>query len=161
MMTRLLKLALAVFVALQGLLYGLQNLVNLQAAHQAVAFSISQDGHEIYTRSVLPGIDSSFLIWMVLGVIIALELLIGLVGLAGAWKMGRSLGASSDQFRHASRAAVAACGLAMIVWFGLFMVGGGAGFQMWQTEAGGGALRAAFSYAAISGLVLLIIQQRE
>ena len=41
------------------------------------------------------------------------------------------------------------------------MVIGGAGFQMWQTEAGGVALSGAFSYAVMSALVMIIVQQKE
>ena len=65
------------------------------------------------------------------------------------------------RFHAAKRFGLPACGLAVVIWFGLFMVIGGAGFQMWQTEAGGGALSGAFSYAVMSALILVSVQQQE
>ena len=49
----------------------------------------------------------------------------------------------------------------MVVWFGGFIVIGGALFQMWQTQIGGGSFDDAFTYAVTGGLVLLFIVQRD
>ena len=51
--------------------------------------------------------------------------------------------------------------MALFVWFGLFMVVGGAYFQMWQTPLGGAAQAGAFQYAMISGLVLLFVNAKN
>lgn len=161
MKLRLLKVVLIVLVALQGLLYALQNLVNLDAAFQAVAFSLSQSGHQLYPAGLLPSIQAPVLVGAVLAVIILIELLVGLTGLFGAWRMSRELRASPEAFHQSKEMAVVACGLAIAVWFGMFMVGGSAGLQMWQTEAGAGAVNGAFTYAAMSALILLIVQQPE
>lgn len=158
---RLLKISLIILVALQALLYALHNLVNLSAAFQAVAFALSQQGHELYPTGLLPAIQSSFLIGLVLATIIVIELTVAATGLVGAWHMSRQLRASAAAYQRSKELGLIACGLAIFVWFGLFMVGGSAGLQMWQTEAGAGAVNGAFTYAAMSALILLIVQQAE
>ena len=51
----------------------------------------------------------------------------------------------------------AGAGTAMVVWFGGFVVIGGALFQMWQTRVGTGSFEGAFIYGATSALVLLFV----
>lgn len=51
--------------------------------------------------------------------------------------------------------------MAMVLWFGGFVVLGGALFQMWQTQVGLGSFDGAFTYAATSGLVLLFLNQPD
>ena len=53
--------------------------------------------------------------------------------------------------------AIMGCVMALLVWFGLFMVIGGAYFQMWQTPLGAAAQGGAFQYAISSGIVLLFV----
>ncbi|MEQ8207691.1 MAG: DUF2165 family protein, partial [Woeseia sp.] len=64
-------------------------------------------------------------------------------------------------FNGAKTFAIAGCGVALIVWFGLFNVVGGAYFQMWQTQLGAASLAGAFQYSVLNGLVLLIIQSAD
>ncbi|MBT8096335.1 MAG: DUF2165 domain-containing protein, partial [Woeseia sp.] len=58
-------------------------------------------------------------------------------------------------------AAIAGCGVAILVWFGLFSAIGGAYFQMWQTEAGLNALRDASIFSVQMGVVLMLLASRS
>jgi predicted small integral membrane protein len=51
--------------------------------------------------------------------------------------------------------------MAMVVWFGGFIVVGGVLFQMWQTQIGAGSLKDAFVFAASGGLVLLFVNSPD
>jgi predicted small integral membrane protein len=51
--------------------------------------------------------------------------------------------------------------MALVVWFGGFIVIGGVLFQMWQTKIGAGSFHDAFIFAAMGGLVLLILSSSD
>jgi len=160
-MLRWLKIILVVFVALQGLFYALQNLVNLQAAHAFVSSVLSMANHAVYPNHFGPALGAAPLTWTALGIIIAGEFAVGLLALQGAYDMFASRRASAAVFAHAKRYAILACGVAVALWFGLFMVLGGAYFQMWQTPEGSGAFHSAFMYAAIAALVMIFLATHE
>ena len=65
--------------ALMCLLYGLQNIANLQVAHQVVGLVLSMADHQSYPNSMLPAITSPILTGLAVAVIIALELAAGVV----------------------------------------------------------------------------------
>jgi len=52
---------------------------------------------------------------------------------------------------------LAGAGAALIVWFGLITVVGGAFFQMWQTELGAASLEGAFQFLESAAFVALFI----
>ncbi|HMB40006.1 MAG TPA: DUF2165 family protein [Wenzhouxiangellaceae bacterium] len=54
-------------------------------------------------------------------------------------------------------AAVIDCGIALLLWFGLFLTIGATLFQMWQTPLGQGAMGNAFRNGMFAGLVMLIL----
>ncbi len=64
---------------------------------------------------------------------------------------------SAEKFTAAKAAGLWAAGLALLTWFGLFGIVGGAFFQMWQTEAGDNSLRGAFFFALASAIVMLFV----
>lgn len=51
--------------------------------------------------------------------------------------------------------------MAMVVWFGGFIVLGGALFQMWQTEIGDSSFDGSFAYAVTAGLILLFVDRPD
>ena len=73
MAIRYLKIALIVVVALQGLLFALQNIANLDAAFQAVAYSVGRADHAVYPESIGPTVTSPWLVWTFLSLILAGE----------------------------------------------------------------------------------------
>lgn len=160
-MIRLIKLVLVAFISLQALFYGLQNLVNLSEAHQFVAYVLGNQEHVAYPSSFGPSISNTFLIWIALIIILIGEFSAGLCAAKGAFDMWVNRKAESNQFVAAQKFAVLGCGLTMVVWFGLFMVIGGAFFQMWQTELGNASFNGSFQYFVSGALVLLILQIRD
>jgi len=155
-MLRWLKIVLVLCVALQGLFYALQNVANLDAARGFVAAVLTRAGQAAYPDTFAFGIQSPELIGAALWTVIVGELLVGLLGLKGAWDMARARG-GGGAFEQAKRYAILACGVALLVWFGLFLVVGGAFFQMWQTELGAASMAGAFQFSAMSGIVMLFV----
>jgi len=85
------------------------------------------------------------------------ELLIGYFGIKGAWDMFSARNEAPERFHAAKKNGVIAAGLALLVWFGLFMTFGGAFFQMWQTEVGAGSLEGAFMYSMASAITMMFV----
>lgn len=161
MAIRYVKIALVAFVSLMCLMYAAQNIVNLQAAHFFVTSATGMTGHEAYPSSFGPALTSPALAWLVLAVIIALEITAGLLAAKGAWDLWGARGGTAEAFNAAKGVAMLGGGVALVVWFGFFAVIGGAYFQMWQTQLGGGALSGAFQYAAQIGVVLLFVNSAD
>ena len=157
-MLRWLKILLVLFVALQGLFHALQNLANLEAARGFVAAVLTRADQAAYPNTFAFGLESPALIGAALWTVIAGELLVGLLGLKGVWDMARARGPA---FEAAKLYGLLACGLALLVWFGLFLVIGGGFFQMWQTELGSASMEGAFQFAAMSGIVMLFVAMPE
>jgi predicted small integral membrane protein len=156
-MIRMSKIVLVVFVGLQGLFYGLNNIVNFKQAVSFVTGVLPMEGHAAYPNAFGPAITWSPLIVATLCVIIMGELLIAGLSFKGAYDMVRARNGPSGMFNTAKTYAVLGCAMALIVWFGLFLAVGGAYFQMWQTDLGAAAMTGAFQYSVTSGLVLLFV----
>ncbi|HBQ48294.1 MAG TPA: hypothetical protein DD728_05320 [Hyphomonas atlantica] len=156
-MIRLSKIMLIVFVGLQGLFYALNNIVNFGAAKGFVQGVLPMEGNEAYPNAFGPGISSPALITIILCFIIVGELLVAAFSLRGAFDMVRVRSGSAERFNDSKTWAIMGCVMALLVWFGLFMVIGGAYFQMWQTPLGAAAQGGAFQYAISSGIVLLFV----
>jgi len=161
MLNRFLKIDLAIFIGLFCLFYATQNIVNLQSAHWFVATMLSMEGHELYPAHFGPAVTSPALTWLALWIIIVLEYFAGFLALKGAWDMWISRKATASNFHTAKKYVTAAAGVALFVWFGLFSAIGGAYLQMWQTEAGTGALQGSFWYLASIGIVALFINMHD
>lgn len=155
---RYLKIGLAVCAAFFCLMYGLQNLVNLQAAYGFVALMAGMEGQMAYPNHLGPAVQAPALIWTMLAVIIALEFAAGALAAKGALDLWLARDASAAEFNASKRFALLGTGLAVILWFGIFSAIGGAYFQMWQTEAGSGALEGAFWYSTQNGLIWLMLR---
>jgi len=148
--------ALVAFLALHHLIYAAQNLFNLNQAYDAVTTVFGQDDAPAYPNSIMPKIRHPVLVWFGLIVIIGMELAAGLLLGWGAIAMLGALGSPAD-FAAAGEWALLGCGLALILWFGLFLTLASALFQMWQMQLGEGATRGAFSSGVFSGLVMLLL----
>ena len=161
MSKRILKTGLVFFVALGALLWAVQNVVNLESAYGSVAYVLSNADHVAYPKSVGPAITSPALIWLALAVILAGEFAAALLAGKGAWDMLASRNAPAAEFQAAKRFAVLGCGMAIVVWFGILTVIGGAFFQMWQTEIGDGSFTAALHYAIINAAILIFVEMPD
>lgn len=149
--------ALVAFLALNCLLYAIQNLFNLDQARGFVEAVFGQDEAPFYPRSMMPAIRHPVLIWTALWIIIAAEFAAGLALAVGAVQMFMASGTSPADFAAATEWALIGCGIALLLWFGLFLTIGAALFQMWQTQLGQGAIGDAYRNGVFAGLVLLIL----
>jgi len=160
-MTRLIKISLAAFVAIFCVVYAVQNIVNLQEAHGFVAYVGSMADHVAYPAHLGPAVTAPVLTWTILIIIIALEMAAGLLAAKGAYDMFRARNASADDFNAAKTYAIAGCGVAIVVWFGLFSAIAGPYFQMWQTEAGLNALRDSSLFSIQHGVIWLVLALKD
>jgi predicted small integral membrane protein len=160
-MIRYTKIALAASVSLFCLMYALQNVVNLEAAKWFVAYTTGMEGHEAYPAHFGPAVTTPAIHWILLWIIIVLELAAGLLAAKGTLDLWNARNSSADEFNGAKTYAIAGCGLGIVIWFGLFSAIGGAYFQMWQTEAGGGALANATWFSLQLGVIWLLISQKD
>ena len=160
-MIRYLKILMTVSVALFCLMYALQNIWNLDAATWFVSYTTGMEGHDKYPSHFGPAITTPALHSIMLWIIIALEITAGLLAAKGAFDLFKARNGSADEFNGAKTYAIAGCGVGILVWFGLFSAIAGAYFQIWQTEAGGGALANASMFSVQLGIVWLLISQKD
>ncbi len=161
MAIRILKIVLVTFVGLQGWFYVAGNIANWESGFGAVAYVLGMEGHEVYGNPIFPPITSPTLVTLAFLTIITGEFLVGALSLKGAWDLWRARRGAAEQFNSAKGFALLGAGMALVVWFGGFIVLGGALFQMWQTQIGLGSFEGAFIYAVSSGLVLLFVNNPD
>lgn len=161
MAIRILKIVLVVFVGLQGWLYVAGNIANWDSGLGAVGYVLGMEGHEIYPNHIFPPVTNPAVVTVAFLLIISGEFLVGALSLTGAWHLWRARHADAESFNAAKTFAILGAGMAMLVWFGGFVVIGGALFQMWQTQVGTGSFEGAFIYAATSALVLLFVNSPD
>ena len=160
-MIRYIKILMSASVALFCLMYALQNVWNLDAAGWFVSYTTGMEGHEAYPNHFGPAITAPALHSIMLWIIIALEITAGLLAAKGAFDLFKARNGSADEFNGAKTYAIAGCGVGILVWFGLFSAIAGAYFQIWQTEAGGGALANASMFSVQLGVIWLLISQKD
>jgi predicted small integral membrane protein len=156
-MLRIIKVLLVLFIGLHGLIYALQNLANLEQAHAALGYVLSNEGHEVYPNSMFFAVTNPMLHWGALWLVILGEFAIGYFGLKGAWDMFAARGDTAERFHAAKANGVIAAALALFVWFGFFMTFGAAFFQMWQTPLGGGSMEGSFMYSMASAITMMFV----
>ena len=156
-MVRFLKTLLVLFIGLHALIYALQNLANLEQAHAALGYVLSNEGHRVYPSSLFFAVTSPILHWCALWLVILGEFAVGYFGIRGAWDMFAARNDTSEQFHVAKSNGVVAAALALLVWFGFFMTFGAAFFQMWQTELGAGSMEGAFMYSMASAITMMFV----
>jgi predicted small integral membrane protein len=161
MTLRYVKIALSVFLALFAIFYATQNMMNLEAAYAAVASVLGMEGHEWYTGHFGPPVTHPMLVGAALAIVITGEYAAGFFAAKGAWDMWAARKRGPAGFQAAKKNLLIGAGVGAIVWFGFFGALGGAYFQMWQTEMGGGALGGAFEYFASCVLVALFVNAPE
>ncbi len=154
---RYLKIILVVFVGLTGILFVAGNIANWNAGRELVAYVLSMEGHEIYGSHIFPPVTNPALVIIAYLLILAGESLVGVLSLKGAWDLWGARHGSADAFDGSKTYAILGTGMAMVVWFGGFVVIGGVLLQMWQTKIGAGSFHDAFIFAASGGVVLLFV----
>jgi len=154
---RTIKILLVLLIGLHALIYALQNLANLDQAHAAIGYVLSNTGHEVYPNTLFFAVTSPSVHWLVLGLVIVGELAIGAFGIKGAWDMWAVRHDTAERFHAAKTYGVLAAAVALLVWFGFFMTFGAAFFQMWQTQVGAGSMEGAFMYSMASAITMMFV----
>jgi predicted small integral membrane protein len=158
---RYIKIGLAITVGLMAALWSINNLLNWETAHGAVAYALSQENQSGYSAHIVPAITSSFAATFGLLLIIVTEATAGLLALFGAWRMWTQRRAEPAVFAGAKRFAVLGSGIAVLNWFLGFMVIGGTAIMMGQAEGMDGAIRGATAMASLSFLTLIYLSMSE
>lgn len=157
---RILKTLFSAMVGVMALLYVAHNFANFDQAVAAVGYITSLQGHEIYPNNLLPALPPALQLLAALTVF-AGEIAAGVFALWGAWNLWTHRKAGAAEFRAASWQAKLGCGLAVLVWWGLFHAIGGAGYQMWQSPQGDGPFTGSWIYGGISMMVLIYLSIGE
>lgn len=158
---RYLKMALALAVGLLATLWFANNLLNWEMAHAAVAYTLSQADQAGYPVHLVPSIDSPALATAALLGIVIGEGIAGALALAGSYRMWAARKLDDRAFCIAKRYAVLGSGVAVLVWFLLFQVIGGALILMGQSEGLVAVLEGAFRFAVYSFLTLIYLSLPE
>jgi len=161
MAIRYLKIVLVTLVGLQALFYVAGNVANWSAGLGAVGYVLGMQEHDVYPQHIAPPVTHPVLLTIAYLVILGGEFSVGTLSLKGAWDLWGVRRASAEAFNASKTYALLGSGMAMLVWFGGFIVIGGALFQMWQTQVGSGSFHDAFIFAATGALVMLIVDRRD
>lgn len=92
--------------------------------------------------------------------IIAVEIAIGLICVAGALRLMPLLRAPADVFNSAKILAIIGLAAGVGFWFMAFMVVGGEWFQMWQSQIWNGQ-QSAFRFIGSIGLIMIFVAMDE
>jgi len=158
--TRYLKMVLISFVALQGLVGGLGNIVGVATTYGGVARVLSMEGVPASFPRIF-AFDSATVIWIGVCWIILLKLLTGVTGFVGAVRMFQCRNRPAVEFQAAKTWGLFACGASILMLFGGFIVIGTTLLFMWQTPLGQVAFEGATYLLVGLGVVALYVNMRD
>ncbi len=160
MIARLSKALLVLLIGLFSLLVGVDNIVDYATNYAFVEHVMEMD--TIFPDSTLKwrAITSDTLNHATYALIIAVEIVTGLLCVAGALRLWQARGESAAQFNASKRVAMAGLVLGLALWFFGFMTVAGEWFQMWQSKTWNGQ-EAAFRFVVCIGLVLIFLNQHD
>lgn len=160
MIARLSKALLVLLTGLFSLLVGVDNIIDYGTNYGFVEHVMAMD--TVFPDSTLTwrAVTNPALHHAAYALIIAFELLTGILCIAGAVRLWGAREAPAARFNAAKDLAVAGlvCGFAL--WFFGFLTVGGEWFQMWQSQTWNGQ-EAAFRFIGSIGLVLIFLNQRD
>lgn len=157
MVARYIKIGLVGIVGLNGFLWVIANLTNWDAGISTVAYVLSMEGHEAYGNHIFFPVTSPLLTTVGFCLILTGEFLVGALSFKGAWDLWVMRNGPASEFNQAKTFSLLGPAMAVAVWFGGFIVIGGALFQMWQTQIGAGSFRDAFVFSAMAALILIFV----
>ena len=156
MLIRLAKVVLVLQIGMFAMLVGVDNIIDYSSNFEFVRHVLSMDttfpGNALMDRAI----TDPDLHHLAYAIIIASELITGILCIGGAIWMVRHTSATSVRFQRAKFVAVAGLTFGFTLWFLGFLTIGGEWFQMWQSEKWNGQ-QAAFRFIACIGLVLIIL----
>ncbi|SFM88977.1 DUF2165 family protein [Variovorax sp. OV329] len=158
---RLLKALMVFSVGVWGVLVALGNLLDYGSNWQFVQHVLSMDtvfpdNHLRYRAITDPTLQTASY-WL----IIAVEWLMGLMCLAGAWRLWRTR-SNAAAFVAAKPLAAAGLVLVFLLYYLGFVVIGGEWFSMWQSATWNGQSKGAmFAGSAVVVLIVLLIREEQ
>jgi predicted small integral membrane protein len=160
MIIRAAKILLVTMIGLFSLLVGIDNILDYGTNYAFVQHVMSMDTVFPSTTLTWRAITSPTLHQATYALIIAAELGVGLLCIAGAMRLWQSRFAPAVEFNAAKNIAIAGLVAGFAFWFFGFMVVGGEWFQMWQSQTWNGQ-QAAFRFITSIGIVLLFLTQKD
>ena len=160
MIDRILKAVITASVALMALLYVAHNIANLPQAYDFFVYTTSHADQEAYPVTLLP-VPPGFLVMIAMGLVFSLELVAGLGGLFGAWKLWSLRHAGTHEFEAGKKWAKIAMGAAVVNWWGLFQGIAVAGYQLWQMPLGQGPMDGSWIFGGMAMMTLIYVSLRE
>lgn len=160
MLVRSAKVLLVLLIGLFSLLVGIDNIIDYGTNYAFVQHVMSMD--TVFPSSTLRwrAMTSPALYHIAYALIIAAELLAGVLCVLGARRLWEARIARAEDFNAAKDVAVAGLVTGFALWFFGFMTIGGEWFQMWQSQTWNGQ-QAAFRFIACIGLVLIFLNQKD
>jgi predicted small integral membrane protein len=156
MILRTSKALLTLLLGLFALLVGVDNIIDYGTNFAFVQHVLSMDTTFPGNKLMWRAITSEWVHHVAYALIIAAELLVGALCVAGARRLHLSRAAPARQFRDAKGLAIAGLAAGFMLYFFGFLVVGGEWFQMWQSQTWNGQ-EAAFRFAASFALVLIFV----
>jgi len=158
---RLLKALMVFSVGIWGVLVALGNPLDYDSNWQFVKHVLSMDtvfpDNRLRYRAITEPTLQAASYWL----IIAVEWLMGLTCLAGAWRLFRTRN-SPAAFVAAKPIAAAGLVLVFLLYYLGFVVIGGEWFSMWQSATWNGQYKGAmFAGSAVMVLIVLLIREEQ
>ena len=159
----LMRLSKALLVFLVGLfcvLVGTNNIFDYASNYEFVRHVMTMDttfpNNNLMWRSISTAAVHHAVYWL----IIAGELLAGILCLWGSWNLARNHKRSKQAFLEAKKLAIAGLTLGMVVWFFGFMIVAAEWFLMWQSQQWNG-VPSAFRFVMCIAVVLIYLTQED
>lgn len=160
MIVRLSKAGLTLCLGLFALLVGIDNILDYGTNFAFVEHVLSMDttfpGNNLMGRAITTDWVHHAAYWL----IIASELAVGVLCLAGAWGLFAARHLPAPQFNDAKTLAIAGLAAGFALYFFGFLVVGGEWFQMWQSQTWNGQT-GAFRFVASFGLILVFVAMED
>ena len=156
MIVRISKAVLTLFLGLFGLLVGIDNILDYGTNFEFVRHVLSMDTTFPHNALLWRAITSDSIHHVAYALLIASEIGVGLLCIAGAWRLFARRFATPAEFNAAKSLAIAGLAAGFGLYFFGFLVVGGEWFQMWQSPTWNGQ-EAAFRFAASFGIVLIFV----
>jgi predicted small integral membrane protein len=160
MIVRLSKAGLTLSLGLFALLVGVDNILDYGTNFAFVQHVLSMDttfpNNNLMGRAITTDWVHHAAYWL----IIASEIAVGVLCLAGAWRLFAARHLPAPEFNDAKALAIAGLAAGFALYFFGFLVVGGEWFQMWQSQTWNGQ-QGAFRFVASFGLILVFVAMED
>ena len=157
---RFAKILMVASLALYVLLVVFANLTDYDSNYIYLRHVLSMDTTFPGNRMMYRAITSPVLQNAMYVVIIALEMVVGVLFATATWRLWRARGACDAAFAAAKTPLVIGATIAFFLWFVIFLAIGGEWFVMWQSASWNGQ-EPAFRFVVCILLITMFVTQKE